>query len=76
MGILARLAGKPKDDDIADLLRGILSEDRAEELGSLSAELGAHPLDVCRAALELAMPVFCQHPEFFDFVNGKAKGEW
>lgn len=76
MGILARLAGKPKDDDIAKLLYGILSEDRANELKMLCAELDAHPLDVFRAALELAMPVFREHEEFFEFVDGKAKKEW
>jgi len=39
-------------------------------------ELGVHVLDAFRAALELAISVFRQHPEFFDFVNGKAKKEW
>ncbi len=77
MGILDRLMEKPKTEDqsVGDL-SVLLSEDRAREVEILSAELSVQQADLLRAALELAMPVFRQHPEFFEFVNGKAKGEW
>lgn len=77
MGILERLAGKPKsDDEVAELLCGKLSEDRAAEVERLSRDLGVEKMDLIRASLELALPVFHEHPAYFAYVVEKAGEEW
>lgn len=77
MGILERLAGKPKsDDEVAELLLGKLSEDRAVEVEKLSGDLGVQKMDLIRASLELALPVFREHPAYFAYIVEKAGREW
>ncbi|GAB6058977.1 hypothetical protein [Desulfonatronum parangueonense] len=77
MGILERWTGKPKsDDEVAELICGRLSEGRAAEVERLCGELGVQRMDLFRAALELALPVFREHPEYFAYVVEKAGKEW
>ncbi len=77
MSILEKLTGKPKsDEEVAELLCGRLSEGLAAEVERLSGELGVQRMDMFRAALELALPVFREHPEYFAYVVEKAGEEW
>ena len=77
MGILERLTGKPKNDaEVAELLCGALSEDRAAEVERLSGDLGVQKMDLIRAAMELALPVFREHPAYFAYVVEKAGEDW
>ncbi|GAB6057491.1 hypothetical protein [Desulfonatronum parangueonense] len=77
MGILDRLAGKPmSDEDFAALLCGKLPAARAADVERLSRELGVQRMDLFRAALELALPVFREHPEYFAYLVEKAGDEW
>ncbi len=75
--VTLKLAGKPKsDEEVAELLCGKLSEDRAAEVQKLCGDLGVQKMDLIRAALELALPVFREHPAYFAYVVEKAGDKW